>query len=63
MVRHRIAVAVARRAVLRVALREARRCIVAVAPRHLAPTLRHRRVRVAVAHLCRVEETLVADSF
>ena len=57
--RRRIAAVVVRR----VAHREVRRCIVAVVPRHLAPTLRHRRVRVAVAHLCRVEETLVADSF
>ena len=61
--RRRIAVAVARRVVLRVALREVRRCIVVVVPHHHAPTLRHRRVRVAVAHPIRVEETLVADSF
>ena len=61
------AVAVRRVARLRIAVAAARRvalrCIVVVVPRHLAPTLRHRRVRVAVAHLCRVEETLVADSF
>ena len=57
--RRRIAAAV----VLRVAHREVRRCIVVVVPHHLAPTLRHRRVRVAVARPIRVEETLVADSF